>query len=166
MISDLTVAISRFFVTAVRGIMTCEPNRPRPSILVAEDDRVMSDVLRFTLEKAGYTVTIARNGNDAWLELLAHDFDFLVTDFQMPGRSGVELCREIRRQFPERELPVLLLSARGLELNAARLKDELAISEVLFKPFSPSELVQKIAGCLAAAPRKSKQPAADTVPST
>jgi CheY-like chemotaxis protein len=119
-----------------------DANSARNSILVAEDDRVMSDMLRFTLERAGYAVTLTRNGDDAWQALQAQDFDLLVTDYQMPGRTGLDIARGLRQEQPDRNLPIILLSARGLELNASQIKQELSISAVLFKPYSPMELVQ------------------------
>lgn len=119
------------------------------SILVAEDERVMSDVIRFNLLRAGYAVSVARNGEDAWEQLREKSCQLLLTDFQMPRMTGVELCRKLRSEFPEWPLPVVLLSARGLELNAAALQSELGFSAILFKPFSPRELVHVVADSLA-----------------
>jgi CheY-like chemotaxis protein len=117
------------------------------SVLVAEDDRVMSDVIRFNLERAGYGVTVARNGTEAWGLLQSRQFDLLVTDYQMPGMNGEELCRAVRTQFPDMPLPVIFLSARGLELNVTQMKEELGIETLLFKPFSPRELIETVATC-------------------
>jgi len=118
------------------------------SVLVAEDDRVMSDVIRFNLERNGYQVVVARDGLEAWGQLQTRHFDILVSDYQMPGMSGEELCRELRTTYPDRHLPVIFLSARGLELDASRLRDELQIDMLMFKPFSPRELVAAVADCL------------------
>ncbi len=119
-----------------------------PRILVAEDERVMSDVIRFNLQRAGYEVTVARNGLDAWDHLQSRAFDLILSDYQMPGLTGVELCRRLRTAFAGWDVPFILLSARGLELNAACLHDELKILTVLFKPFSPRELLQMVANAL------------------
>src|SRR5688500_17767007 len=94
------------------------------SVLVAEDDRVMSDVIRFNLERRGYQVVVARDGLEAWGLLQTRNFDILVSDYQMPGMSGEELCQALRTTYPTRHLPVIFLSARGLELDATRLKDQ------------------------------------------
>ena len=120
----------------------------RNSVLVAEDDRVMSDVIRFNLERRGYQVVVARDGLEAWGQLQTRHFDILVSDYQMPGMSGEELCRALRTTYPARHLPVIFLSARGLELDATRLKDELQIDMLMFKPFSPRELIAAVADCL------------------
>ena len=119
-----------------------------PRILVAEDERVMSDVIRFNLQRAGYEVTVARNGLDAWDQLQSREFDLILSDYQMPGLTGVELCRRIRTAYTGWDVPFILLSARGLELNASCLHDELKILTVLFKPFSPRELLQMVANAL------------------
>lgn len=122
------------------------------SILVAEDERVMSDVIRFNLLRAGYDVTVARNGEEAWERLQTRSCDLLLTDFQMPRLTGVELCRKLRNELPDWPVPVILLSARGLELNASVLQAELGIAAILFKPFSPRELIQIVAESLGKAP--------------
>lgn len=117
------------------------------TVLVAEDDRVISDVIRFNLERARYLVTVARNGTEAWALLQSKRFDVLVTDYQMPGMTGEEVCRAFRTTYPDTHLPVIFLSARGLELNVARMQEELGIETLLYKPFSPRELVEEIAKC-------------------
>lgn len=117
---------------------------PMTSVLVAEDDRVMGDVIRFNLERAGYRVTVARNGTEAWELLKSTTFHVLVTDYQMPGMNGEEVCRTFRANFPKTHLPIVLLSARGLELNVVRMKQELGIETLMFKPFSPRELVEAV----------------------
>lgn len=127
--------------------MTTEP-AAATTILVAEDDRVISDVIRFNLERAGYRTTIARNGLEAWGLLQTVNFDCLITDYQMPGMTGEEVCRAFRSAYPFSRMPVIFLSARGLELNAGRLKEELGIDALLYKPFSPRELVERIAKVL------------------
>lgn len=118
------------------------------NVLVAEDDRVMSDVIRFNLERAGYVVTVARNGIEACAQLQERQFDILVTDYQMPGMSGEELCRSFRSKSPESHMPIIFLSARGLELDVDRMKAELGIEMLLYKPFSPRLLIEAMATSL------------------
>lgn len=118
------------------------------NVLVAEDDRVMSDVIRFNLERAGYVVTVARNGIEACAQLQERQFDILVTDYQMPGMSGEELCRSFRSKYPESHMPIIFLSARGLELDVDRMKAELGIEMLLYKPFSPRLLIEAMATSL------------------
>jgi len=117
-----------------------QPNR----ILVVEDNRAMADVIRFNLSRAGYDVTIGRNGREGWEHLQTGSFDLIISDYQMPEMNGEELCRLIRQDPRFNKIPVIFLSAKGLELDANTLKEELGISEVVFKPFSPRELIQII----------------------
>ena len=80
--------------------MTTSEDSARLSILIAEDDRVMSDVIRFNLERAGHQTTVARSGTEAWQMLQTQPFDLLITDYQMPGMTGEDVCRAIRRDRP------------------------------------------------------------------
>jgi CheY-like chemotaxis protein len=120
------------------------PSTESASILVAEDNRVLSDVLRFNLERHGYTVVIARNGQQAMEQLEQQPFDLLITDFQMPGANGDELIRFARQTLGLDDLPIVMCSAKGLELDMVRLQSEWQVSRVIFKPFSMREILQLI----------------------
>ncbi len=117
-------------------------------ILVADDNRVMLNIVRFNLERAGFAVTVARDGCEAWKLLQAGGVDLLITDYQMPRINGEELCRRLREDPSLSNLPAIMLSAKGLELDLARLREELGLHEVVFKPFSPSCLVATVQACL------------------
>ncbi len=119
-------------------------------ILVAEDNTALLAVIRFNLEKAGFEVTTAKCGRTAWNLLKEQDFDLLVSDFQMPGMTGGELCRRIRDDPRLAPLPVLLLTVRGFEPEVTRYVEELSVSAVMSKPFSPRELTRTVWDCLAA----------------
>ena len=110
-------------------------------ILVVDDHRMMLNILRFTLQRAGFTVSTARNGRAAWELVQAEDFDLLITDYQMPEMNGEMLIQQVREVDRLKSLPIILLSAKGLELDLSRLREELGVSEVIYKPFSPSGLV-------------------------
>ena len=94
-----------------------------PSILIAEDNRVMADVLRFNLARSGFSVTVASNGLVAVELLQAGAFDLVISDYQMPGMNGEELCRWMRSDPRYRTGPVLMCSAKGYELDASRLQE-------------------------------------------
>lgn len=117
-------------------------------ILVAEDSSALANVVRFNLQQAGFEVVVARDGLEAWQLLQAEAFDLLVTDHQMPELSGCELCGRLRQDARLSKLPVVMLTAKGLELELPRLRQELGVREMLFKPFSVRELVAKIETCL------------------
>jgi CheY-like chemotaxis protein len=120
-------------------------------ILIAEDNPALSSVVRFNLERAGFAVTLARNGREAWNHLENDSFGMLVTDHQMPEMTGCELCERMRGSSKHAETPIIMLTAKGLELELPRLREELGVVAVFPKPFSPVELVRAIADRLALA---------------
>ncbi len=124
--------------------MESEPTK----ILVADDHRALQNVLRFTLEREGFAVTVAKDGGEAWQQLQVEDFDLVVTDYQMPEMNGEELCRRMKQDDRLKDVPVLLLSAKGMELDLARFQRQLGVYAVIFKPFSPSAVVATIRACL------------------
>lgn len=113
-------------------------------VLIAEDSRVIADVIRFNLTRAGYEVETVANGALAWERLLAAPFDLLITDFQMPELDGDELCRRLRLCPLNDEIPVILISSKGFELDLPAIQTELGIAEVLYKPFSPRQIVDLV----------------------
>ncbi len=110
-------------------------------ILVAEDNRVLADVLRFNLQRAGFEVTIANNGFVAIELLKQSDFQLLITDYQMPIVDGEELCKAVREQLHIERMPIIMCSAKGYEIDIERLKTHYRISRVILKPFSMREIV-------------------------
>jgi len=117
-------------------------------VLVADDQRVIRNIVRFKLEHAGFTVATAENGTEAWDLLLAGDFGLVITDYSMPGLNGEDLCRRMRQDDRFKDLPVILLSGKGLEIDVARMQKELGFHKVLCKPFSPNALVAEAEACL------------------
>ncbi|GAG08969.1 unnamed protein product [marine sediment metagenome] len=116
--------------------------------LIADDNRVMLNIVRFNLERAGFAVSVARDGLEAWNLLQSGDFDLLITDYKMPKMNGETLCRRMREDASLRNVPVILLSARGLELDLDQLREQLGLYDVIFKPFSPSALMATVEACL------------------
>jgi CheY-like chemotaxis protein len=119
-------------------------------ILVAEDNAAMASVVQFNLERAGFFVTVAHDGLTAWEFLQEESFDLLLTDQQMPGMTGCQLCEHVRAVAALADMPVILLTAKGLELELPRIRDELKITATFLKPFSPKEVVKAVEDCLAA----------------
>lgn len=89
---------------------TARPEAPRPTILLAEDDRALRRYLEVVLRRAGYEVLPAADGLEAMKTLLSHTVDAVVTDALMPHLSGQELCRFLRQHPRLKETPVVLLS--------------------------------------------------------
>lgn len=111
-------------------------------VIVAEDNRVLQDVIRFNLTRAGYSVRTATEGRQVLQLISEAPADLLVTDCQMPGMSGLELVATIRSMAELKDLPILFCTAKGLEIDQ-RILDDLRLPVLLCKPFSPRDLVEK-----------------------
>ena len=109
-------------------------------VLVAEDNVVLGDVIRFNLQRSGFAVTLARNGEEALRIVASEPFDILVTDYEMPGLDGEELCQRVRNELKLEAIRIVMCSAKGLELDREELKARLCIDAILYKPFSIREL--------------------------
>ena len=120
-----------------------------PHILVVDDDRKLRGLLGKFLTDAGYRASAAADAAEARAKLAAIDFDLMVVDVMMPGESGLELLRDLRRTSP---VPVLMLTAMGE--TADRIAGlESGADDYLAKPFEPKELLLRIAAVLKRAPR-------------
>jgi two-component system, chemotaxis family, chemotaxis protein CheY len=113
-------------------------------VLTAEDNMATGVLIRFCLEKAGFDATHVNTGLKAWELLQREDFDLLVTDFQMPGLPGPELCTRIRQDPRLARLPIIGLTAKGLEIDSEHYLRDLGMTAMLMKPFSPSELMRLV----------------------
>ncbi len=114
-----------------------------PSVLVVEDEAALSTLLRYNLEKEGFAVSEARDGEEALLQLKEQKPDAVLLDWMLPRISGLELCRQIRRAPAWRDLPVIMLTARGEEGDRVRGLDSGA-DDYVSKPFSTSELIARL----------------------
>ena len=117
---------------------------PAKRILIVEDNHVMGDVVRFNLQRAGFDTTVAVTGDSAAQLLQEETFDLIITDYQLPGMNGEEICRFARSHPQHGDVPIFLCTAKRFELDTQRLIDELAISKVLAKPFSPRQIVELV----------------------
>lgn len=112
-------------------------------ILVVDDEAHILHVLSLKLRNAGYEVTTAVDGEEAF-ELAVQELpDLVITDFQMPYMTGLELCRALAGHAPTARIPVLILTARGYALDDEDLKIG-NIRRVLSKPFSPRAVLQVV----------------------
>lgn len=117
-------------------------------VLLCDDEIHILRAAEFKLLRTGFDVTCASDGQEAWERIQIEPPDMLVTDFQMPRMSGLELIRHVRSVETTKSMPVVLLTAKGLELSRDLVR-ELSLSALLDKPFSPRELarlLQSIAG--------------------
>lgn len=124
--------------------MAAEQQTPSPRVLVVEDDSALRNVIRYCLQGAGFAVVACRDGVEALTELDRQPIDMVVTDMQMPRMSGDELCQKMRSDGRYQSLPVLMLTAKALELDAERFRTDLGVAEIMSKPFSPRELARSV----------------------
>ena len=117
------------------------------TILIVDDEPAQLELLRYNLEKAGFTTVHADNGRAA-LDLVEEtDPDLVVLDWMMPEASGIDVCRELRARAATRLLPIIMVSARGEEGDRTLGLDSGA-DDYICKPFSPSELVARVKALL------------------
>lgn len=119
----------------------------KPYILVVEDEASLITLLHYNLEKEGYEVGEAVDGEEALYMLRERRPDLVVLDWMLPSLSGIEVCRRIRRAPEFKNLPVIMLTARGEESDRIRGLDSGA-DDYVVKPFSPSELIARIRAVL------------------
>ena len=112
-------------------------------VLVVDDEIHIIHVVAIKLRNNGYEVLSAENGADAFELALAEKPDIVVTDFQMPVMTGLELVEKLRQCEETKDIPVIMLTARGFAVEEDQKRD-LQISEFLSKPFSPRELLRSI----------------------
>lgn len=110
-------------------------------ILVAEDDRVLSRIVGFNLNQAGFDVTVVRDGRSAVDRARDNLFDLIIVDYQMPRMCGEDVCRAVRSGTLNVDTPFFFCTGKGYELDRDRLDAELNIARFITKPFSPRDLV-------------------------
>jgi two-component system alkaline phosphatase synthesis response regulator PhoP len=113
-------------------------------ILVCDDEIHIVRAVQFKLSKAGFDVRCAADGEHAWHEIERDPPDLLITDLQMPRLNGLELIERVRQRAETRELPVMMLSAKGFELSRQDLAERWGILAVIDKPFSPREVLRLV----------------------
>jgi len=131
------------------AVITCAREGPLVSelVMVIEDEKEIRDLVRYNLEKAGYRVAAAADGEEGLKQLFASRPDVLVLDLMLPGINGLEIVREVRGEPLTHDLPVLILTARSAEMDKL-LGFEQGADDYLTKPFSPRELVARVRAVL------------------
>ena len=116
-------------------------------ILIVEDEPAMVELLRYNLESEGFDVVSAHDGEEGLLALEEEQPDLLLLDWMLPGVSGIEICRRVRRDAKQAGLPVIMITARGEEQGRVRGLD-VGADDYVSKPFSPAELLARIRALL------------------
>jgi len=115
----------------------------KPSVLVAEDEGALVTLLRYNLEREGYRVLEAMDGEEALLVAAEEKPDLVLLDWMLPQLSGIEVCRRLRSRQETRNVPIIMLTARGEESDRIRGLDTGA-DDYLTKPFSMMELLARL----------------------
>lgn len=117
------------------------------SILVVEDEPHIIESLSFLMKRAGYKVRIARDGDAALRTMESETPDLVLLDVMLPRRDGLEVCREIRGDDRWHDVRVIMLTARGRDLDR-RKGLEMGADDYILKPFSTTEIIERVAALL------------------
>src|SRR5690625_5097673 len=109
-------------------------------ILVVDDEQPIADILKFNLEKEGYEVIVAYDGEEAIELALKEEPDLILLDIMLPKKDGNEVCREIRKTH---QMPIIMLTAKDSEIDKV-LGLELGADDYVTKPFSTRELIARV----------------------
>jgi DNA-binding response OmpR family regulator len=116
-------------------------------ILIADDEPNIVISLEYLLQREGYTVVVARDGNEALSSIATERPDLVLLDVMMPHKSGFEVCQAVRADAAFQATKILMLTAKGRETDVAKGL-ALGANAYMTKPFSTRELVQKVAELL------------------
>jgi two-component system phosphate regulon response regulator PhoB len=124
-----------------------EPSASNARILVVEDDPALAELLEWHLGRAGYIVRQTHDGDEALLLAREVPPDLVLLDWMIEGLSGIEVCRQLRRNADTARVPIIMLTARGQEEDRIRGL-ETGADDYVTKPFSPRELVVRVGAVL------------------
>ncbi|MEE8273023.1 MAG: response regulator, partial [Alphaproteobacteria bacterium] len=114
-----------------------------PRVLIVEDEADLVTLLTYNLQKDGFATLCARDGDEALLVASEEGPDLILLDWMLPNRSGLEVCRQLRRSAQTRDIPIIMLTARGEESDRVRGLDSGA-DDYVAKPFSMPELLARM----------------------
>jgi two-component system phosphate regulon response regulator PhoB len=123
------------------------PSLSRPLVLVVEDEAALATMLRYNLEKQGFRVEEAADGQEALLRVAETQPDLVLLDWMLPVMSGIEVCRQLRRRSTTRDLPVIMVTARTEDQDAVRGLNTGA-DDYITKPFSIDALLARMRALL------------------
>jgi two-component system phosphate regulon response regulator PhoB len=123
------------------------PSAIKPHLLVVEDEDSLATLLQYNLDKEGYRVALALDGEEALLLIDEKQPDLIILDWMLPAVSGIEVCRRLRQRAETRNIPIIILTARGEESDRIRGLDTGA-DDYVVKPFSMSELCARVRAVL------------------
>ncbi len=120
---------------------------PREHVLVVDDEEDVLELIRYNLERAGYRVSCAASGEEALALARRTGPDVILLDLMLPGVDGLDVCRQLRADAATRDIPVVMVSARGEEADVVAGL-ELGADDYVTKPFSPRVLLSRVKAVL------------------
>jgi len=131
----------------------------KETVLIIEDEPDIAELVQYNLEREGYRVQVAREGETGLREAVRHKPDLVLLDIMLPGMDGLEVCRRLRDDPATASIPVVMLTARAEETDVV-VGLELGADDYVPKPFSPRELVARVRAVLRrmASQQHTKQP--------
>lgn len=115
----------------------------KPLILIVDDESHILHVVSLKLRNAGYAIVTAEDGEEGVAAALEHQPDLIISDYQMPYMSGLELCTTLKRHQATCQTPVIMVTARGFSLTTEQI-ERTNITAVVSKPFSPREILARV----------------------
>ncbi|MGQ0675551.1 MAG: phosphate regulon transcriptional regulator PhoB, partial [Rhodospirillales bacterium] len=119
----------------------------KPTVLVVEDEAALTAMLRYNFEREGFRVVEANDGEEAIVAVAENKPDLILLDWMLPHLSGIDLCRQLRRGPGTRDIPIIIVTARGEEADKIRGLNTGA-DDYVTKPFSPQELIARVRAVL------------------
>lgn len=117
------------------------------NILVVDDEPDLADLVSYNLKKEGFEVSSASDGEEALKKIRKGNFNLIILDLMLPGIQGMELCRIFRNDPKTKHLPIIMLTAKGEDVDKI-LGLEMGADDYIAKPFSPRELVARVKAVL------------------
>jgi len=118
------------------------------TVLIVDDEPDIREVIRFALEGADFRTLEAGHADEARKSILADSPDLILLDWMLPGRSGLELAQQLKQNPKTRDIPIIMVSARGEESDRVQGLDKGEVDDYVIKPFSPRELVSRVKAVL------------------
>lgn len=119
----------------------------KPMVLIVEDEAPLLTLLRYNLEKQGFRVDEATDGQEALLRVAEARPDIILLDWMLPSLSGIEVCRQLRRRAETRDLPIIMITARTEDQDAVRALD-IGADDYIGKPFAMEQVLARMRALL------------------
>lgn len=134
-------------MSTASDVTGAKPMKTLPQVLIVEDEAALTTLLQYNLEKEGYRVMTTADGEEAMMLVDEQQPDLVLLDWMLPQVSGIELCRRFRGRSETRNIPIIMLTARGEEADRVRGLDTGA-DDYITKPFSMTELLARVRAVL------------------